>query len=155
VNGGDADFQVKSVLSRYAWVRAWLEWNSYWGPLIATLIVQLAFLAWRTEKLAKQLGGVRQLIRLGKRQWLVSCTELIGKSLTSAGAGVFLIYLANLPAAIADRERSYQHRYAWLLQPTLAVNELESRIAAISTDVSLMNELRAEVKKAAESRVKK
>jgi hypothetical protein len=127
---------------RQAWVRALIQWHLYSG-FYAGAAAGLLLFAWFTIRRVRQPDGdIRRILRDEKRAFLRSTGIEVARSLLVAGLCALAIDFAVTPAAVDERERQYHRQYMRLVNPAAAAREIESEVAAIKGDSSIMDKLR-------------
>lgn len=134
---------LPSGITQRPWLFSLLQWDAYHGfyaGMVLSLLSLPVLLMFRLSRATP--GGFRQLLRQRKIESLRLTAATAARSLVLAGMGALLVYLATVPAHIDEREAYYQRHYSRLADPLAARREIETEIAAIRSDATLMVELR-------------
>ncbi len=128
------------------WFWAFLQWQIHRGALVGTFAAVAVLLAWHAIAQSKSsAGGFREILRSQKRHHLSQASAIIAESALIVSLVCLLPYLATSPAFVdsamakhhKERERVVNAPYAW--------NELESAIAQIKADETVMTRLKNEI----------
>jgi len=91
-------------------------------------------------------GGLRALLRSGKRRWLHRTTSMTARSAGWMGLGFLLIYLTTAPIVLPITDRYHTVHYARLEDPEYTKKEFDEAVVQVKADATLMAELKEKVR---------